>query len=337
MESEFPIDHPDLEKLFERYTSSPESYVFAPLADACRKAGRLGEALEICSRGIAMHPDYASGHVIMGKCYYDMKEREKAEEAFRRVLSLDEDNLVALKFLGMISAERGDESAATNYFKHILALDPESAEIQRELQRLQEKRAPAEATESLEEEEILELAEMPDEDFEGKAIELGAGDETSDDLATMTLAEIYASQGYPDKARKIYREVLKKQPGNKVARQKLRELEPKDTAAEDSSTAREDLADSEMEALTDEGTGSEFEWGEERGDTDAGERSVRSQDVPPDSKADREAEDVDERAAQESKREETASSREQTRESGRMMDDKGGLKQFKKWLDRMDD
>ena len=37
----------DIEGLFERYKQSPESHVFVPLADACRKLDRVEEALEI--------------------------------------------------------------------------------------------------------------------------------------------------------------------------------------------------------------------------------------------------------------------------------------------------
>ena len=53
-----------------------------------------------------------------------------------------------------------------------------------------------------------------DDDFEGAPISLGTDDDpTTDELATMTLADIYAEQGYTDKALRIYHEVLKRQPG----------------------------------------------------------------------------------------------------------------------------
>jgi len=48
--------------------------------------------------------------------------------------------------------------------------------------------------------------------------------ETSEELASITLADIFASQGYISKAEKIYKEVLNKQPGNETVRRKLEEL-----------------------------------------------------------------------------------------------------------------
>jgi len=122
-------DNPELDDLFERYKAAPKSQLFAPLADACRKAGMLEEALEICARGVGEHPRYASGYVVQGKCLYDARRTADAQAAFDRVLALDPKNLVALKYLGILHAERGDNARAREYFEHILALDPDNRDI----------------------------------------------------------------------------------------------------------------------------------------------------------------------------------------------------------------
>jgi len=233
MTNEFLKDHPELEKLFERLTNEPDSHVFAPLADSCRKIGRLEEALDICRNGLERHPDYASGHVVLGKCLYDGGNTESAKAAFQKVLSLDENNLVALKYLGLILSEEGDEAAAMEHFKHILALDPDNVEIRGKLENLQGSEdnytpgtEPSVAEPSSEEdEEIIQLDEILEEDFEGSAIRLGEVEETSDELATLTLADIYASQGYVHKAKGIYEEVLRKWPDHSQAKAKLAALE----------------------------------------------------------------------------------------------------------------
>lgn len=244
MKDDFLTDHPDLDKLFEKLRLDPDSLVFAPLADGCRKAGRLEEALDICSKGVAQHPEYASGHVVLGKCYFDSQERDKAAESFNTVLSLDENNLVALKFLGMIQAENGDEAAAREHFRHILALDPENTEIRTKLEHLQADQAERDrGVTTVVPEESIDQEPVPDEEFEGKTISLGEDAETSDEFATLTLADIYASQGYTDKAIKIYREVLKARPDNIMARQKLTALELEG--------GRDSSPDEEMEDLSD--------------------------------------------------------------------------------------
>jgi tetratricopeptide (TPR) repeat protein len=216
MAEDFTIDNSELEALFRKYESAPDSYVFAPLADAYRKAGMLDEAVEICRKGIRKHARYPSGHVVLGKCYFDLGEVDEAEDSFQSVLGLDENNLVALKYLGMIQAGRGELEVARERFKHILVLDPENREIRHMLEDLQE----------VEESVPTDDDKAADEEFEGEPISLGSDtSETSDDLATTTLADIYAAQGYLDKAAKIYGEILRQQPDNAEVRRKLLDID----------------------------------------------------------------------------------------------------------------
>jgi len=210
MVKDFLTDNPELEALYQKYENAPDSHIFAPLADAYRKAGMLEEAVVICDKGVKKHPRYTSGYVVQGKCYFDLDLPDKAERAFQKVLDLDRNNLVALKYLGLILLERGDKEGAMGHFEHILALDPEDKEIKFKL-------------EDLSDEADMEPG-VEERSFEGDPISLGEEDETPDDLATTTLADIYAEQGYTDKAEKIYREILKKQPHNEHVKNKLRAL-----------------------------------------------------------------------------------------------------------------
>jgi tetratricopeptide (TPR) repeat protein len=242
------LETQNLDELFERFRQSPEGYAFVPLADACRKMGRIEEALEICDAGVKRHPAYASGHVVRGKCLYDGGNRVGAREAFDRVLLLDEHNLVALKFLGMIEADDGDLESAGKHLKRILSFDPENKEIKSILHLVEEQaqieRAAEEPVATMDAvDELLAGAaptstpEEDDEDEPAPALSIEAdlgspargaapGDdvETSDELASVTLADIFAEQGYTSKAAKIYREVLRKQPANDAIRAKLAEL-----------------------------------------------------------------------------------------------------------------
>lgn len=231
MTERFITDNPELDALFERYRQAPRSHVFAPLADACRKAGLVDEAIDIVDRGVEENPGYTSGHVVRGKCYYERGDRKMAVSCFERVLELDPNNLVALKFLGLIQAEAGDAVGARERFKHILALDPDDREIRRELDIL-DVPATEPARDRAEDPPADDEASSPsagdidaDNEFEGAPISLEVGDDpTTDELATMTLADIYAEQGYAEKALRIYREVLRRQPDNNGVRAKIRAL-----------------------------------------------------------------------------------------------------------------
>jgi tetratricopeptide (TPR) repeat protein len=239
----------NLDELFERYRQAPESYAFVPLADACRKMGRIDEALEICENGVRRHVSYPSGHVVKGKCLFDKGDRAAARDAFERVLLLDENNLVALKYLGMIEADEGNLAIAERHFRQILSLDPENREIKTILRMVEEQEPPeqlsAEATpdvmESVNEilgaqesqEDVVALEVEPGDEEAGevdtsvtsyRVVRSGDELELSDELASVTLAEIFASQGYNAKAEKIYREVLRRQPGSEEVRRRLEAL-----------------------------------------------------------------------------------------------------------------
>jgi tetratricopeptide (TPR) repeat protein len=194
----------ELQNLIERFKRAQDSRLFAPLADAYRKNGNVDTAIEILERGIERYPDYSSAHVILGKCYYDKGATERARAEFQRVIDLDAENLVALKFMGDILLAENRRSEAADYFKRVLAIDPTNEEVAKTVKEM---------------EEIVSV----------KDIDLGDGktvrDERPRELATMTLAGIYAAQGYYNRALKIYGEVLAREPGNREAREMVDKLQ----------------------------------------------------------------------------------------------------------------
>lgn len=107
-----------------KYELSPHSRAFAPLADLYRKAGRLDEALEVLTAGLAEHPQYVSALVILGRCHLDAGRPPGAAEAFARVLGLDPDNLVALKQLAAMASEEGRDERALELLERVVVLDP---------------------------------------------------------------------------------------------------------------------------------------------------------------------------------------------------------------------
>ena len=194
----------ELQNLIDRYGRAPDSRLFAPLADAYRKNGEIDKAIEILEKGLERIPQYASAHVILGKCFYDKGATERARAEFIRVLDVDPENMVALKFMGDILLGENKRADAAEYFKKILAIDPTNEEVAHALKEMEEC-------------------------FAGKEIDLGGGKparaEHPHELATMTLAGIYAAQGYFNKALKIYRDVLGREPGNREAQEMAGKLQ----------------------------------------------------------------------------------------------------------------
>ena len=101
----------EIEKLEQRHAENPKQW-FAALADAYRKQGALDLAIDTVKEGIEERPDYASAHIVLGRCYLDKEMDDEAAGAFEQVKQLDAENIIALKALGDIAERQGDNSGA---------------------------------------------------------------------------------------------------------------------------------------------------------------------------------------------------------------------------------
>jgi tetratricopeptide (TPR) repeat protein len=131
----------EIEKLEKRWAENPKGRNFAPLADAYRKAGELDRALELCTAGLELHPDYVSAHIVHARCLIDQKNDAGASAVFQKVLALDPENVLALKMLAEI-AERGARfDQAVHWLTRLLAADPMNGEAAEHLTRAKAKAA----------------------------------------------------------------------------------------------------------------------------------------------------------------------------------------------------
>jgi tetratricopeptide (TPR) repeat protein len=140
----------EIEKLEQRYHENPQQW-FAALADSYRKAGNLDLAVEVVRGGLEKRPNYASGHIVLGRCLLDMQKTLEAAAAFQQVLELDGENIIALKSLGEIAEQQGDIPGAKDWLSQLLEVDPMNDEARDNLERLSEI-----AIESPEDAEILQ-------------------------------------------------------------------------------------------------------------------------------------------------------------------------------------
>lgn len=117
-------DRDEIAKLQALYSANPEGRIFTHLAEAYRKAGDLGAARDLVERGLKQHGDYSSAHVVLGRILLDQRETSAAETAFRRVLTIDPENRVALRALADLAREAGRHAEAVEYYREVLLLDP---------------------------------------------------------------------------------------------------------------------------------------------------------------------------------------------------------------------
>jgi len=119
--------------LENKIKENPKSLVFARLASMYIEQGRIDDAVNLLEQGIHNNPSYVTGYFILAKAYIAKNEREKAEEALKKVLSHDRFYLKAHKLLGDLMARVGWENKAAIHYRDILLIDPLDIETEQML------------------------------------------------------------------------------------------------------------------------------------------------------------------------------------------------------------
>lgn len=264
----------EVRRLERHYSVNPEGLVFARLADAYRRSGRLERSLALLREGLERHPDYTTGHLIEGRTLREAGRPDEAAASFRRVLDLDAGNLVALRSLAELAAERGDMDEAHRWTDRLEQADPftsfdparaaagarekreqdtegeeengagdaagtegrggESAELRDTAGGSEPPFADGASTELPGEEGLAsEIAAMADEQWWSStdadaagAVDPaeGSGDLDDSDVATETMAHLYAQQGLYEEAADVYRRLLERRPDDPELQGRLEEM-----------------------------------------------------------------------------------------------------------------
>ncbi|MEK7401037.1 MAG: tetratricopeptide repeat protein [Gemmatimonadota bacterium] len=135
---------PRIDELRKKFEENPRRY-FAPLANEYRKAGEIEQAIAICREYLPQQPGHMSGHIVFGQALFEAKQLDEAKTVFETALSLDPENLIALKHLGDITLAAGDKEAAKGWFKRVLDADPRNEETQALLAQIEGTAKPAAA------------------------------------------------------------------------------------------------------------------------------------------------------------------------------------------------
>lgn len=203
----------DIERFEAEYAERPDGLVFARLADAYRKTGDPERALTLLQQGLSRHPNYFSAFVVQGRAFLDLGRTDDADGAFRRVLELDAENLVALQALGELARDRGELDEAARWYERLVQVDPLNEDAALAFKELAD-RDLREAAEVIARD--LESTEPLTESTEEMEAIPGDGEAAwhDPDLLTQTMAELYASQGLFEEAEAVYLELLKFRPGD---------------------------------------------------------------------------------------------------------------------------
>ncbi len=212
----------DLERYLKSYSQDPKSRVFVPLGETYRKMGKLDEAIGILEEGLKAHPNYASAHLTLGKCYADKNENLKAVEEFKSTIKFAPDNIMAYKLMSYEYKKLGDENSLTDTYQRLVTISPtdeDAIDFLSSKGLMKKPEPPVEPTTY--DIPLGENRSQPVPPVEKK--QPAVSDQPQDihapkslEFYTMTLAEIYLKQGLKKEALEIYEVLSKNNPSNSI-------------------------------------------------------------------------------------------------------------------------
>ena len=182
----------------ERLAKDPGSLAFALLADAYRKAGRVGEAIQLCRDGLERFPEYAIARLILAKALLDSGDLESALIEVRAILDRRPADAQAHRLAGELERRAGRLDLALTHLHQAAELDPSDRESR----------------------VLIEVLEGSGRAPGGSTLERLLADET---FATMSFATVCLEQGLVDEAAQILLRILRKDPSHTQARTRLDE------------------------------------------------------------------------------------------------------------------
>ncbi len=120
---------PQIYHYLKSYQEDPSSRVFAPLAEAYRKAGLLDEAIDICRDGLRVHPHFIGGRVALARAFFDKRFYDDVVKELEPVVMDAPDNLVAQRLLADSYLILGRIAQALTAYKVLLYFSPKDVEL----------------------------------------------------------------------------------------------------------------------------------------------------------------------------------------------------------------
>ncbi len=239
-----------VQQLQEAYGAQPKSRSFVPLCEQLLKEGFSEEAFRVAHEGVASFPGYVAGQVVLAKACHATNRISQAMMILRLALEAVPEQKAVWELLAQVYQQQGDYNKAAGIREEARTVGVvigESKDVSREAAQSIDPLSPA----------LLPVLELTEADVvTGGDVACADTDEDADTsqqtpFYTVTLAELYLAQGFPDKACTIYQELLKRDPQNHDLIVRLAQLtgEPVKKPSEPVSKA-ESLSPDEQEAVS---------------------------------------------------------------------------------------
>lgn len=182
----------------ERLAKDPASLAFAPLADLYRKAGRLREAIKLCREGLERVPTYGTARLILAKALADDGDTDGALAELQVLVDAGTPDAPAHRLAAELHRRTGRVTEAVAHLRQAVALDPADRESR----------------------VTLDLLGGLGGSSEGSALRRLLADDT---FVTLSFGNACLAQGLVDEAAQIFVRMLRKDPGDARARERLDE------------------------------------------------------------------------------------------------------------------
>ncbi len=196
-----PVDDPALTDAIrrqeERLQRDPGSLAFAQLADLYRKAGRTHDAVTLCREGLVRYPHYTTARLILAKALASDGNLDQALGEIRTILDVAPRDVQAHRLAAELHRRLGRLDEAVSHLETAVRLDPGDRES-RSLLALLRAAAPS----------------------AGPATGL-ARVLTDDTFVTVPFGTLCLEQGMIEEAAQIFTRILRKDPDNRLARERL--------------------------------------------------------------------------------------------------------------------
>jgi tetratricopeptide (TPR) repeat protein len=183
----------EVELYRQMLTKDPSSQVFVYLAEALFEEAMYAEAIETCLNGLRLHPHDLRARVILGLSYLRTDNLDRAESELLRAKEVLEINTATYQGLAELYERKGDGEKSSLYRR------------------------------------LYRTVQSPETMAAG---EPEASPQIEPEVATVTMAQLYAQQGHLDKAAAVYRTILETSPETPEVAERLAELERKGKTAE---------------------------------------------------------------------------------------------------------